>query len=115
MRSRPRRILTQCSPPLLGLGFANYILFYGACAGRFDLAVDVLAWTAFHKPIKTRRFIDRLSLLKFYTAHQQMSHYLVTGATGGSTSGAGAPNRLEINVFVKQEDQFSLYIQALRE
>ncbi|KAE9400782.1 tyrosinase [Gymnopus androsaceus JB14] len=43
-----------------------------------------------------------------------MSHYLVTGATGGSTSGAGAPNRLEINVFVKQEDQFSLYIQALQ-
>ncbi|KAJ3896545.1 tyrosinase [Lentinula edodes] len=43
-----------------------------------------------------------------------MSHYLVTGATGGSTSGAAAPNRLEINDFVKQEDQFSLYIQALQ-
>ncbi|GAW02360.1 tyrosinase [Lentinula edodes] len=43
-----------------------------------------------------------------------MSHYLVTGATGGSTSGATAPNRLEINDFVKQEDQFSLYIQALQ-
>ncbi|KAJ3802926.1 tyrosinase [Lentinula aff. detonsa] len=43
-----------------------------------------------------------------------MSHYLVTGATGGSTSGAAAPNRLEINDFVKQEEQFSLYIQALQ-
>lgn len=49
-----------------------------------------------------------------FTEFIHMSHYLVTGATGGSTSGAAAPNRLEINDFVKQEDQFSLYIQALR-
>ncbi|KAJ3823763.1 tyrosinase [Lentinula raphanica] len=43
-----------------------------------------------------------------------MSHYLVVGATGGSTSGAAAPNRLEIHDFVQQEEQFSLYIQALQ-
>ncbi|KAJ4488015.1 tyrosinase [Lentinula aciculospora] len=43
-----------------------------------------------------------------------MSHYLVTGANGGLASGAAAPNRLEINDFVKQEEQFSLYIQALQ-
>ena len=27
--------------------------------------------------------------------------------------GSGAPNRIEINDFVKQDDQFSLFIQAL--
>ncbi|KAF9069697.1 tyrosinase [Rhodocollybia butyracea] len=43
-----------------------------------------------------------------------MSHYLVTGVTGGSSTAGGAPNRLEIHDFVKQEDQFSLYIQALQ-
>jgi tyrosinase len=43
-----------------------------------------------------------------------MSHYLVTGASGGATAGATAPNRLEINDFVKQQDQFSLYVQALQ-
>ncbi|EKM51950.1 uncharacterized protein PHACADRAFT_262375 [Phanerochaete carnosa HHB-10118-sp] len=42
-----------------------------------------------------------------------MSHFVITGAHGGSTAGAGDPNRLEINDFVKIEEQFSLYIQAL--
>jgi tyrosinase len=45
-----------------------------------------------------------------------MSNYIVTGAKGGSPpQGAAAPNRIEIHNFVKIEDQFSLYIQALRE
>ncbi|KAI0251651.1 photo-regulated tyrosinase [Lactifluus subvellereus] len=44
-----------------------------------------------------------------------MSHYLITGAQGGSTKGADAPNRIEINDFVKIPNQFSLYIQALTE
>ncbi|KAF5391307.1 hypothetical protein D9757_001938 [Collybiopsis confluens] len=56
--------------------------------------------------------------VNFHTHHppqsEIMSHYLVTGATGGSTAGAAATNRLEINDFVKQQDQFSLYIQALQ-
>ncbi|KAJ7088141.1 photo-regulated tyrosinase [Mycena epipterygia] len=43
-----------------------------------------------------------------------MSKFIVTGAKGGSTQGAAAPNRIEINDFVKIEDQFSLYIQALQ-
>ena len=43
-----------------------------------------------------------------------MSHFVVSGAAGGSTQGAAAPNRLEINVFVKNDRYFSLYIQALR-
>jgi len=42
-----------------------------------------------------------------------MSHTIVTGAKGGSTQGAAAPNRLEINVLIKNKEQFSLYIQAL--
>ncbi|EKM54921.1 uncharacterized protein PHACADRAFT_259085 [Phanerochaete carnosa HHB-10118-sp] len=42
-----------------------------------------------------------------------MSHFVITGVQGGSTADAGPPNRLEINDFVKIEDQFSLYIQAL--
>ncbi|SJL09926.1 related to Tyrosinase [Armillaria ostoyae] len=42
-----------------------------------------------------------------------MSHVIITGAKGGNTQGADAPNRLEINVLVKKQDQFSLYIQAL--
>ncbi|KAJ7190769.1 photo-regulated tyrosinase [Mycena pura] len=42
-----------------------------------------------------------------------MSHFIITGAKGGSTAAADAPNRLEINDLVKIEDQFSLYIQAL--
>lgn len=37
-----------------------------------------------------------------------MSRVVVTGASGG------APNRLEINVFVKNDKFFSLYVQALR-
>ncbi|CAA7270513.1 unnamed protein product [Cyclocybe aegerita] len=37
-----------------------------------------------------------------------MSRFVVTGATGG------APNRLEINDFVKNDKFFSLYIQALQ-
>ncbi|KAJ6592568.1 tyrosinase [Mycena capillaripes] len=44
-----------------------------------------------------------------------MSTYIVTGAKGGSPpQGAAAPNRVEIHDFVKIEDQFSLYIQALQ-
>jgi tyrosinase len=42
-----------------------------------------------------------------------MTHTIITGAQGGSTAGANAPNRIEINDFVKVEKQFSLYIQAL--
>ncbi|KAI9508872.1 photo-regulated tyrosinase [Russula earlei] len=42
-----------------------------------------------------------------------MSHLIITGATGGQTQGAAAPNRLEINDFIKNQDQFSLYVQAL--
>ncbi len=42
-----------------------------------------------------------------------MSRFIITGAKGGNTQGADAPNRLEINVLVKKQDQFSLYIQAL--
>ncbi len=37
-----------------------------------------------------------------------MSRFVITGASGG------APNRLEINDFVKNDKFFSLYIQALR-
>ncbi|KAJ7611568.1 tyrosinase, partial [Mycena polygramma] len=45
----------------------------------------------------------------------EMSKYIVTGAQGGSPpQGASAPNRVEIHDFVKIEDQFSLYIQALQ-
>ncbi|KAK0450230.1 photo-regulated tyrosinase, partial [Armillaria borealis] len=42
-----------------------------------------------------------------------MSHFIITGAKGGDTQDAVAPNRLEINDLVKIQDQFSLYIQAL--
>ncbi|KAI0647845.1 photo-regulated tyrosinase [Trametes meyenii] len=42
-----------------------------------------------------------------------MAPLIVTGATGGSTTGAPAPNRLEIHDFVRDERMFSLYIQAL--
>ncbi|KAH9889909.1 tyrosinase [Cubamyces lactineus] len=42
-----------------------------------------------------------------------MSHFIVTGPVGGSTEGALAPNRLEINDFIKNDKFFSLYIQAL--
>jgi tyrosinase len=42
-----------------------------------------------------------------------MSHFVISGAKGGSTKGASAPNRLEINDLIKNGDQFSLYIQAL--
>jgi hypothetical protein len=42
-----------------------------------------------------------------------MSHTIITGAQGGATQGALAPNRLEINDLIKNERQFSLYIQAL--
>ncbi|KAJ7620093.1 tyrosinase [Roridomyces roridus] len=44
-----------------------------------------------------------------------MSQYIVTGPKGGTPpQGAAAPNRLEIHDFVKIQDQFSLYIQALQ-
>lgn len=44
-----------------------------------------------------------------------MSTYIITGAKGGTPpQGAAAPNRVEIHDFVKIDDQFSLYIQALR-
>ncbi|KAH9940686.1 photo-regulated tyrosinase [Amylocystis lapponica] len=39
-------------------------------------------------------------------------HFVITGAHGGHTQGAQAPNRREIHDFVKDEKQFSLYIQA---
>jgi tyrosinase len=42
-----------------------------------------------------------------------MSHFVISGAKGGSTQGASAPNRLEINDLINNGDQFSLYIQAL--
>jgi tyrosinase len=41
------------------------------------------------------------------------SHVIITGAYGGKTQGAAAPNRLEINTLIKDKKQFSLYIQAL--
>jgi len=37
-----------------------------------------------------------------------MSRFVISGA------GGGAPNRLEINDFVKHDKYFSLYVQALR-
>ncbi|KAJ7339997.1 tyrosinase [Mycena albidolilacea] len=44
-----------------------------------------------------------------------MSTYIITGAKGGTPpQGAAAPNRVEIHNFVKIDDQFSLYIQALQ-
>ncbi|KAI0322397.1 hypothetical protein OF83DRAFT_1080307 [Amylostereum chailletii] len=43
-----------------------------------------------------------------------MSHLLITGTSGAASAAASAlPNRLEINDFVKNADQFSLYVQAL--
>lgn len=42
-----------------------------------------------------------------------MAHFLITGGKGGSTRGAVAPNRREINDLITDTDQFSLYIQAL--
>ena len=42
-----------------------------------------------------------------------MSHIIITGAQGGLQQGAAAPNRIEINDFVKLQKPFSLYIQAL--
>lgn len=42
-----------------------------------------------------------------------MSHFVITGGTGGTTAGAAAPNRLEINTLIQNPKQFSLYIQAL--
>ncbi|KAH9989736.1 tyrosinase [Russula compacta] len=42
-----------------------------------------------------------------------MAHVVITGAQGGETPGAVAPNRLEINDLIANHDQFSLYIQAL--
>ena len=44
-----------------------------------------------------------------------MSHFVITGATGGIQQGAAAPNRIEINDFVKTREPFALYIQALSE
>ncbi|KAJ7501098.1 tyrosinase [Mycena galericulata] len=45
-----------------------------------------------------------------------MSKYIITGAKGGSPpQGAATPNRVEIHDFVKIQDQFSLYIQALQQ
>jgi hypothetical protein len=41
-----------------------------------------------------------------------MSHIIVTGAL--DAPGLLGPSRLEINDFIKKEDHFSLYIQALR-
>jgi hypothetical protein len=41
-----------------------------------------------------------------------MSHFVVTGAQAGLTANV-VPNRLEINDLIKNQDQFSLYIQAL--
>ncbi|KAI0288602.1 tyrosinase [Russula brevipes] len=43
-----------------------------------------------------------------------MSHFIVAGAQGGQTQGAAAPNRLEIRDLIRNREQFSLYIQALR-
>ncbi|KAN0140456.1 Common central domain of tyrosinase domain containing protein [Lactarius tabidus] len=42
-----------------------------------------------------------------------MSHIVITGAQGGLQQGAAAPNRIEINNFVKTGKPFSLYIQSL--
>lgn len=42
-----------------------------------------------------------------------MAPFVITGAQGGQTQGAEAPNRLEISDFVKNVKFFSLFIQAL--
>ncbi|KAF8271967.1 tyrosinase [Lactarius quietus] len=44
-----------------------------------------------------------------------MTHLVITGASGGIQQGAAAPNRIEINDFVKSKKSFSLFIQALSE
>ncbi|KAI0297678.1 photo-regulated tyrosinase [Russula brevipes] len=44
-----------------------------------------------------------------------MARPIITGATGGQTQGAAAPNRLEINDLIKNTESFSLYIQAITE
>lgn len=53
--------------------------------------------------------------LRTYSDSAHMSHFVVTGPVAGQIEGAAAPNRLEINDFVKNEEMFSLYIQALGE
>jgi len=43
-----------------------------------------------------------------------MSHFVITGAKGGiAPQGAAAPNRLEINDLIKNQELFSLYILAI--
>jgi tyrosinase len=42
-----------------------------------------------------------------------MSHFIITGASGGQTQNAAAPNRREIKDLINDVNQFSLYIQAL--
>ncbi|KAH9952079.1 photo-regulated tyrosinase [Amylocystis lapponica] len=44
-----------------------------------------------------------------------MSHFVTTGAQGGHTEAALAPNRREIHDLVKDVKQFSLYVQATAE
>lgn len=43
-----------------------------------------------------------------------MAPFVITGAQGGQTAGAEAPNRLEIWDFVKNDYYLSLFVQALR-
>lgn len=45
-------------------------------------------------------------------SHAQ-AHAIITGAKGGATQGAIAPNRLDIHDLIKNRRFFSLYIQAL--
>jgi hypothetical protein len=54
-------------------------------------------------------------LWQFSHRSSSMSHFATTGAIGGIQQGAAAPNRIEINDFVKNKEAFSLLIQSLSE
>ena len=43
-----------------------------------------------------------------------MAPFIITGAQGGQTAGAEAPNRLEIWDFVRNDYYCSLFVQGLR-
>ena len=65
--------------------------------------------------IKASQFITVSHTALPTSSSNSMSHIMITGAQGGLQQGAAAPNRIEINDFVKMQQPFSLYIQALSE
>ena len=65
--------------------------------------------------IKALSFVPSSPTAVPTTSSSSMSHVVITGAKGGLQQGAAAPNRMEINDFVKETQPFSLYIQALSE